>query len=207
MDTKIIEMYRKADAFDFEKIVIHCALENDESIDTVRSWVPELKKWLVMLAHDGRDDLVIFGPVDRLWHTFITFTREYAAFCEQVAGRFIHHVPAEKILEADEKGLPVDRALFETPQRVKEVRASQVEKYRNTLDRYRELFGPDGLLPSRPDLEDLGIITTVDPDHPDYDPEKDPLRVIWPEIRPDGAVTCPATSCCGGGCGCIQTRP
>jgi hypothetical protein len=29
------------------------------------------------------------------WHTFILYTREYAEFCEQVAGRFIHHVPHE----------------------------------------------------------------------------------------------------------------
>ena len=27
------------------------------------------------------------------WHTFILFTKEYAAFCDRVAGHFIHHVP------------------------------------------------------------------------------------------------------------------
>ncbi|WP_335988510.1 glycine-rich domain-containing protein [Glycomyces sp. MUSA5-2] len=29
------------------------------------------------------------------WHTFILYTRDYAAFCEAVAGRFLHHVPDE----------------------------------------------------------------------------------------------------------------
>jgi hypothetical protein len=33
------------------------------------------------------------GAVDELWHTFVIFTRDYAAFCETVAGRFLHHVP------------------------------------------------------------------------------------------------------------------
>ncbi|MCM4077711.1 glycine-rich domain-containing protein [Paractinoplanes hotanensis] len=36
------------------------------------------------------------GPselVDIGWHTFILYTVDYAAFCERVAGRFIHHVP------------------------------------------------------------------------------------------------------------------
>src|SRR6266545_4848036 len=36
------------------------------------------------------------GPseaVDAGWHAFILHTREYAAFCERVAGRFIHHRP------------------------------------------------------------------------------------------------------------------
>jgi hypothetical protein len=31
--------------------------------------------------------------VDVGWHTFILYTREYAEFCDRVAGRFIHHAP------------------------------------------------------------------------------------------------------------------
>lgn len=33
--------------------------------------------------------------VDIGWHTFILYTREYAAFCDLYAGRFIHHVPTD----------------------------------------------------------------------------------------------------------------
>ncbi|WET82968.1 hypothetical protein P3102_18025 [Amycolatopsis sp. QT-25] len=33
--------------------------------------------------------------VDIGWHTFILYTREYAAFCDRVAGRFIHHEPTD----------------------------------------------------------------------------------------------------------------
>lgn len=36
----------------------------------------------------GPSDLVDIG-----WHTFILYTREYAAFCDRIAGRFIHHEP------------------------------------------------------------------------------------------------------------------
>ncbi|MFF5077158.1 glycine-rich domain-containing protein [Actinoplanes sp. NPDC000266] len=39
------------------------------------------------------------GPsesVDIGWHTFILYTVDYAAFCERVAGRFIHHVPDDQ---------------------------------------------------------------------------------------------------------------
>lgn len=32
-------------------------------------------------------------PVDVGWHTWILHTVDYAAFCERIAGRFIHHVP------------------------------------------------------------------------------------------------------------------
>lgn len=31
--------------------------------------------------------------VDIGWHTFILYTREYAAFCAKLAGHFIHHAP------------------------------------------------------------------------------------------------------------------
>lgn len=36
------------------------------------------------------------GPsalVDIGWHTFILHTRDYAQFCDRIAGRFIHHEP------------------------------------------------------------------------------------------------------------------
>lgn len=33
--------------------------------------------------------------VDIGWHTFILHTREYADFCDRIAGGFIHHVPED----------------------------------------------------------------------------------------------------------------
>lgn len=33
--------------------------------------------------------------VDIGWHAFILHTREYAAFCQRVAERFIHHAPTD----------------------------------------------------------------------------------------------------------------
>lgn len=40
-----------------------------------------------------------YGPsplVDIGWHTFILYTREYAVFCEKMAGCFIHHTPFDE---------------------------------------------------------------------------------------------------------------
>ena len=31
--------------------------------------------------------------VDNVWHQFILFTREYAGFCENILGKFLHHSP------------------------------------------------------------------------------------------------------------------
>lgn len=46
------------------------------------------------------------GPsrkVDVGWHTFVLYTRDYAEFCDRVAGRFLHHVPTDSDkISADE---------------------------------------------------------------------------------------------------------
>ncbi|MEV0701671.1 hypothetical protein AB0I53_27675 [Saccharopolyspora sp. NPDC050389] len=34
-------------------------------------------------------------PVDIGWHTFILYTKDYARFCQRVAGHFMHHVPQD----------------------------------------------------------------------------------------------------------------
>jgi len=36
-------------------------------------------------------------PVDLAWHEFILFTRDYADFCQQYVGCFVHHVPTQKL--------------------------------------------------------------------------------------------------------------
>lgn len=43
----------------------------------------------------ARETLAPSAMVDIGWHTFILYTREYSAFCNRVAGRFIHHDPTD----------------------------------------------------------------------------------------------------------------
>lgn len=64
------------------------------------------------------------NPVDLGWHAFILHTAEYARFCENVAGRFIHHSPtrpgdppggatlARTIEMVRATGFPVDTQLW-----------------------------------------------------------------------------------------------
>jgi len=49
--------------------------------------------FLAAAAHHTGEPLSPSEPVDIGWHTFILYTREYAAFCEDLAGLFLHHVP------------------------------------------------------------------------------------------------------------------
>lgn len=45
--------------------------------------------------------------VDDLWHEFILYTRDYAEFCTQAFGHFLHHTPAVRLggQRADNEGL------------------------------------------------------------------------------------------------------
>ena len=45
--------------------------------------------------------------LDEMWHTFLLFTFEYAAFCQQNFGFFLHHHPTT---EAEQARLDVERA-------------------------------------------------------------------------------------------------
>ncbi|TXS41744.1 hypothetical protein EAO75_43380 [Streptomyces sp. uw30] len=51
------------------------------------------------IAASGKEpgrNLVPSELVDYGWHAFILHTVDYAAFCERVAGRFVHHVPTDE---------------------------------------------------------------------------------------------------------------
>jgi len=53
---------------------------------------------LAFLGACAREHAVTLAPselVDIGWHIFILHTSEYAAFCQRIAGRFLHHVPTE----------------------------------------------------------------------------------------------------------------
>lgn len=43
-------------------------------------------------------------PVDKAWDTFILYSLAYSAFCERVAGRYVHHTPLDELA-----GSPVTR--------------------------------------------------------------------------------------------------
>ena len=66
------------------------------SEDTAKVHEVELKRYFI-LAVDKTDDEDPLGmmstQVDNLWHTFLLFTKDYQAFCHDMFGKFIHHIP------------------------------------------------------------------------------------------------------------------
>ncbi|MFG2756784.1 glycine-rich domain-containing protein [Streptomyces wuyuanensis] len=58
-----------------------------------RRIVAQTAAFLAASAHTPGQRLVPSKLVDIGWHTFILHTVDYAAFCDNVVGRFVHHVP------------------------------------------------------------------------------------------------------------------
>lgn len=55
----------------------------------------ELKRYLILAGDSDAGDSIgmMSTEVDNLWHTFLLFTKEYQAFCNDMFGKFIHHCP------------------------------------------------------------------------------------------------------------------
>jgi hypothetical protein len=81
--------------FPMERVLERYTAEYLASLDDAKMLERELKRFLILCAMDPTKKYVMGGRVDDLWHTFLLFTQQYARFCAQLAGHFIHHVPTD----------------------------------------------------------------------------------------------------------------
>ncbi|RWM05017.1 MAG: hypothetical protein E5X80_09460 [Mesorhizobium sp.] len=90
----IASIIENAEIFDMTKIRERYMRDHDLAADIAEMQERELKRYLAICAVFD-EPIGMRGDVDQFWHTFILFTREYLAFCYQVAGEgnFIHHTP------------------------------------------------------------------------------------------------------------------
>lgn len=90
-----------------ERLVARIAKENDFTVELANSVVNEA---LVYMAASAASDAPI-GPsalVDIGWHAFILYTREYAEYCDNAYGKFLHHSPSDRKGEA---GIPLKNTI------------------------------------------------------------------------------------------------
>jgi hypothetical protein len=93
------------------------AMASDTPYQVAERRARELEKFLYLCSQ--RNKACVPSPViDDFWHDFILHTDEYATFCAQNFGQFIHHHP--------------QRGSREVP----------FDAYRETVDALVETFGP-----------------------------------------------------------------
>ncbi|MYW96034.1 hypothetical protein G3I59_36875 [Amycolatopsis rubida] len=87
----------------FDRLVNRIAKEHGKPRELAARIMDQALAFLAACAH-ATEPLSPSETVDIGWHTFILYTREYAAFCDRIAGRFMHHEPS------DTGAIPVTRS-------------------------------------------------------------------------------------------------
>lgn len=65
------------------------------NFETAQTCATEFKRWLIV-SEELQEPLEMFSEeVDNFWHICILYTKEYAHFCNDCFGKFIHHIPLE----------------------------------------------------------------------------------------------------------------
>lgn len=63
------------------------------TIDEARELFEEMKKFLYICSINPKMSTPSI-PVDNMWHQFILWTKDYANYCQENFGKFIHHFPS-----------------------------------------------------------------------------------------------------------------
>jgi hypothetical protein len=82
--------------YQMPQVINRCKKEHNYTDQDMIILEQELKKYLALSAVKTKEDLgtgMFSHDVDNLWHAFILFTPEYAEFCNNYIGHFIHHAP------------------------------------------------------------------------------------------------------------------
>ena len=86
-------LFDKISQFDFAKVTDRDIKDSKVSPQLAAETLVELKRWFTLCALHPEKTYATGGQVDEMWHTFILFTKDYARFCHDITGAFIHHVP------------------------------------------------------------------------------------------------------------------
>jgi hypothetical protein len=88
-----LEMAHKIEAFDLWFVEERLARKGLLAPERLAAAVLEFKRYFALVGLGYRNLGMLSPEADEVWHAFILFTREYAAFCRDAFGMFIHHVP------------------------------------------------------------------------------------------------------------------
>ncbi|MFF3445029.1 glycine-rich domain-containing protein [Streptosporangium sp. NPDC002721] len=80
----------------FNRLTARIAVDHPEHTHQADVIMEQALAFLATCAANPGAGLGPSSTVDIGWHTFLMYTREYAAFCQKTAGRFIHHAPDDE---------------------------------------------------------------------------------------------------------------
>jgi hypothetical protein len=90
----------------WNRLVTRIVLENGMDHAYAERVMDQALGFLLLCAMDPTNNYRPSAMVDIGWHTFLLYTKDYAAFCQRVAGYFIHHVPDDEPTETSAESGP-----------------------------------------------------------------------------------------------------
>lgn len=69
------------------------------SQEHVDKGIDALKQYYTVALLDPSNPHALSSTLDPFWHTHMLFSRQYAEFCKQIVGEFMHHEPLDKTNE------------------------------------------------------------------------------------------------------------
>jgi hypothetical protein len=76
-------------------VIQRYAKQENYSFERADGDFKECLKFLFLCANSEGVPCSPSNTIDKIWHYFILFTRDYNFFCEEYLGNFIHHNPTE----------------------------------------------------------------------------------------------------------------
>lgn len=77
----------------FGKLANYVAKHQEVTYAYAERMVCQMLVWLQAVADNPTKRLAMDETVDPAWHAFILHSQEYTEFCDQMYGRYLHHVP------------------------------------------------------------------------------------------------------------------
>jgi hypothetical protein len=100
------ELWDAVQTLDLRSVTTQLVNRKGWSPDRVDAAVRRYRGFLYLTLADVVRDICPTQEVDEVWHQHILNTKQYAADCERLAGKFIHHAPAsDDDSEAESKTL------------------------------------------------------------------------------------------------------
>lgn len=82
-------------SFKHDRLLERFCKDTGETRDYALTCFVALKQFMIVCALKPGYK-VTSDPIDQMWHTFLLFTKDYRAFCEEYLGKFINHEPFEQ---------------------------------------------------------------------------------------------------------------
>lgn len=91
-DVSSVPLYERVMAYQNPSLTTRIAAKLDLSADEALELFADTKKFLYFCA-TRRGEWQPPTLIDKCWHEFLLYTRDYQNFCDSMFGRFIHHQP------------------------------------------------------------------------------------------------------------------